>query len=190
MYAYESNEVYFARLRVRLCVRDVRYTGTVKLPVSYFKRYDIIILHNSVFHTLLFRSSPVGGSASQIAARPVNVTTEQVNNTWIKQIKLLTRPKQTCINFFLVLNTKDDILKNVGTKQLLVHIEFDRRENMKSPRISNCLVFLVPQNSIFFQQKKETHLGLINTFFAWCVLNDSFSLKKNPIPKIRNISHC
>ncbi len=39
----------------------------------YFKRYDIIILHNSVFHMLLFR-------ASQIAAHPVNVTTEQVNN--------------------------------------------------------------------------------------------------------------
>ncbi len=85
MYAYESNEVYFARLRVRLCVRDVRYTGTVKLPVSYFKRYNIIILHNPVFHTLLFRSSPVGSSASQIAARPVNVTTEQVNNRTSEQ---------------------------------------------------------------------------------------------------------
>ncbi len=47
----------------------------------YLKRYDIIILHNSVFHTLLFRSSPVGGSASQIAAHPVNVTPAQVNNT-------------------------------------------------------------------------------------------------------------
>ncbi len=47
----------------------------------YLKWYDIIILHNSVFHTLLFRSSPVGGSASQIAAHPVNVTAEQVNNT-------------------------------------------------------------------------------------------------------------
>ncbi len=32
---------------------------------------------NSVFHTLLLRSAPVGGSASQIAAQPVNVTTEQ-----------------------------------------------------------------------------------------------------------------
>ncbi len=37
----------------------------------YFKRYDIIILLISVFHTLLFRS------ASQIAANPVNLTTEQ-----------------------------------------------------------------------------------------------------------------
>ncbi len=62
--------------------RDARYTGTVKLPVFIiFQRYDIIILHISVFHTLLFRSSPVGGSASQIAAHPVNVTPEQVNNT-------------------------------------------------------------------------------------------------------------
>ncbi len=43
----------------------------------YFKRYDIIILLISVFHTLLFRSSTLGGSASQIAASPVNLTTEQ-----------------------------------------------------------------------------------------------------------------
>ncbi len=42
---------------------------------------DIIFLHNPVFHTLLFRNLPVGGSASQIAAHPVNVTPEQVNNT-------------------------------------------------------------------------------------------------------------
>ncbi len=37
----------------------------------YFKRYDIIILLISVFHTLLFRS------ASQIAANPVNLTAEK-----------------------------------------------------------------------------------------------------------------
>ncbi len=43
----------------------------------YFKQYDIKILFNSVFHALLSRSSPVGGSASEIAAQPVNVTTEQ-----------------------------------------------------------------------------------------------------------------
>ncbi len=63
--------------------RDVRYTGTVKLPVFIIfqmVRY-LIILHNSVFHTLLFRSSPVGGSASHIAAHPVNVISEQVNST-------------------------------------------------------------------------------------------------------------
>ncbi len=46
----------------------------------YFQWYDIIILHNSVFHTLLFRS------ASQIAAHPVNVTIEQVNNTMNQSI--------------------------------------------------------------------------------------------------------
>ncbi len=42
-----------------------------------FKRYDIIMLLNSVFHTLLLQSTPVGGSASKIAAQPVNVKTEQ-----------------------------------------------------------------------------------------------------------------
>ncbi len=52
--------------------------------ILYFKRYNIIILLNSVFHTLLLRSAPVGGSASQIAAQPVNVTTEQHDgsNRW------------------------------------------------------------------------------------------------------------
>ncbi len=43
------------------------------------------------------------------------------------------------------------------TKQLLVHIEFDRRDNME---VTDCLVFHVPQNSIYVQQKKETHLDL------------------------------
>ncbi len=33
--------------------RDAWYTVTVKLPVLYFKRYDIILPH-SLFHTLLF----------------------------------------------------------------------------------------------------------------------------------------
>ncbi len=42
-----------------------------------YKGYDIIILLNSEFDTLLFQGAPVGGSASQIAAQPVNVTTEQ-----------------------------------------------------------------------------------------------------------------
>ncbi len=55
--------------------RDARYTGTEKiLYLLYLKRYDLIILLISVFHTLLFRSAPVGGSASQIAAQPVNMT--------------------------------------------------------------------------------------------------------------------
>ncbi len=45
--------------------------------ILYFKRYDIIILLNSVFHTLQLRNAPVGVSASQIAVQPVNVTTEQ-----------------------------------------------------------------------------------------------------------------
>ncbi len=50
----------------------------------YFKQYDIIILLNSVFHTLQLQNAPVGDSASQIAAQPVNVTTEQRDgsNRW------------------------------------------------------------------------------------------------------------
>ncbi len=64
----------------RLGMRGIPVLGNYQY-LLYFKRYDIIILHNSVYHTLLFQSSPVGGSASQIAAHPVNVTPEQVNNT-------------------------------------------------------------------------------------------------------------
>ncbi len=45
--------------------------------ILYLKWYDIIVLLNSVFHTLQLQNAPVGGSASQIAAQPVNVTTEQ-----------------------------------------------------------------------------------------------------------------
>ncbi len=42
----------------------------------YFKLYDIVILLISVFHTLLLWSAPVGGNASQIAVKPVNLTTD------------------------------------------------------------------------------------------------------------------
>ncbi len=57
--------------------------------ILYFKRYDIIILLNSVFHMLLFRSSPVGGSASQIAVQPVKC--DNRTTRWIKHIKLYQR---------------------------------------------------------------------------------------------------
>ncbi len=69
---------------------------------------------------------------------------------------------QTCIKFFLVLNTKQDILKKVETKQLLLHFDFDRKNKIlcKSLRTRNCLVFHILQNIIYVQQKKETHSGL------------------------------
>ncbi len=51
------------------------YRYWINTSVYYIsKRYDIIILLNSVFHTLLFQSAPVGGSAFQIFA--LNVKTE------------------------------------------------------------------------------------------------------------------
>ncbi len=49
------------------------------------------------------------------------------------------------------------------TKQLLVHIDFDSRKKKilwKSLWTSNCLVFHILQNSMYVQQKKETHSGL------------------------------
>ncbi len=64
--------------------RDVRYTGTVKLPVSIIfqtARYYNFSKFVFFLYSWLFRSSHVGGSASQIAAHLVNVITEQVNNT-------------------------------------------------------------------------------------------------------------
>ncbi len=60
--------------------------------ILYFKRYEIIILLNSVFHTLLLRSAPVGDSASQIAAQPGGKCDNRTTR-WIKQIKLSTHPK-------------------------------------------------------------------------------------------------
>ncbi len=48
-------------------------------------------------------------------------------------------------------------------KELLVHINFDRRKNIlqKSLWTGNSFVTHILQNSIYVQQKKETHPGLI-----------------------------
>ncbi len=69
---------------------------------------------------------------------------------------------QTCINFCLVLNTKEDILKNVGNQTVAGPHWFwyYRKKSYGSQWTSNCLVFHVLQNSIYVQQKKETHSGL------------------------------
>ncbi len=83
-----------------------------KVPVYilYFNRYDIIISLNSVFHMLQLKNAPVGGSDSQIAAQPVNVTTVQTR--WIKQMKLYQRTqnqytKRTVdVKYDITLNTK------------------------------------------------------------------------------------
>ncbi len=53
---------------IGLLLLGMRGTGKIPVYILYFKLYDIIILLNSVFHTLPLRSAPVGGSASQIAA--------------------------------------------------------------------------------------------------------------------------
>ncbi len=71
----------YIRVCVCVCVCVLGMRGIPVLEkyryILCFKRYDIIILLNPVFHTLLLRSAPVGGSASQITAQSVNVTTEQ-----------------------------------------------------------------------------------------------------------------
>ncbi len=54
--------------------------------ILYFKRYDIIILLNSVFHTLQLRNTPVGGSASQIAVQPVKC--DHRTTRWIKHQRI------------------------------------------------------------------------------------------------------
>ncbi len=61
---------------------------------------------------------------------------------------------QTCINLFLVVNTKEDISKNVGNQTVAGPLDWN------SLGTSNCLVFHILQNSMYVQQKKETHLGL------------------------------
>ncbi len=57
--------------------------------ILYFKRYNIIILLNSVFHMLQLRNAPVGRSADQIAVQPVKC--DNRTTRWIKQIKLYQR---------------------------------------------------------------------------------------------------
>ncbi len=71
----------------------------------YIRWYDIIILLNSVFHMLQFQNAPVCSSASQIAAQPVNVTTEQTR--WFKQTKLsmLNKIKKILLSIRVTENT-------------------------------------------------------------------------------------
>ncbi len=74
----------------KFCACDVGMRGILILEKCQYllclKWYNIIILLISLFHTLLFRCSPVGGSASQIAVKPVNLTTELRDGS--KQMKL------------------------------------------------------------------------------------------------------
>ncbi len=68
---------------------------------------------------------------------------------------------QTCINLFLVVNTKEDISKNVGNQTVAGHLIVGYKTILwNSLGTSNCLVFHILQNSMYVQQKKETHSGL------------------------------
>ncbi len=75
--------------------RDARYTGTVKILVSIiFQTVQYYNFAHFGFHMLLFRSSPVDCSAYQIAAKPVNLTTELCDGSNTDET-LLTCPKLT-----------------------------------------------------------------------------------------------
>ncbi len=68
---------------------------------------------------------------------------------------------QTCINLFLVVNTKEDISKNVENQTVAGPLDSRIYKNtMELTGTSNCLVFHILQNSMYVQQKKETHSGL------------------------------
>ncbi len=68
---------------------------------------------------------------------------------------------QTCINLFLVVNTKEDISKNVGNQTVAGPLDSRIKKILcNSLGTSNCLVFHILQNSMYVQQKKETHSGL------------------------------
>ncbi len=71
---------------------------------------------------------------------------------------------KTCMSFLLLLNIKEDILKNVGDQMLVAiglhNVFFFSSVQWTSMAISNCLV-----SHIFFQisfvfNKKEDHTGL------------------------------
>ncbi len=67
---------------------------------------------------------------------------------------------QTCINLFLVVNTKEDISKNVGNQTVAGPLDRYKKILWHSLGTNNCLVFHILQNSMYVQQKKETHSGL------------------------------
>ncbi len=67
---------------------------------------------------------------------------------------------QTCINLFIVVNTKEDISKNVGNQTVAGPLDRYTKILWNSLGTSNCLVFHILQNSMYVQQKKETHSGL------------------------------
>ncbi len=67
---------------------------------------------------------------------------------------------QTCIHLFLVVNTKEDISKNVGNQAVAGPLDRYKKILWNSLGTSNCLVFHILQNSMYVQQKKETHSGL------------------------------
>jgi len=76
-------------------------------------------------------------------------------------MKILTlKLFQTCVNFFLLLNTKDDILKNVSNQTVdgpsMVFLFFFFRP-WKSSGPIDCLVTHILQNIIFYvRQMKDT----------------------------------
>ncbi len=67
---------------------------------------------------------------------------------------------QTCINLFIVVNTKEDISKNVGNQTVAGPLDRYKKILWNSLGTSNCLVFHILQNNMYVQQKKETHSGL------------------------------
>ncbi len=70
---------------------------------------------------------------------------------------------ETCMHFFVLLNTKEDILKKVCNQVVLGTIDFHRRKKIlcKSMVPQNCSVSHILQN-IFLcvQQNKHIHTGL------------------------------
>ncbi len=56
--------------------------------------YNIIILLSLVFHMLQLESSPVGGSASQSAAQPVDVTPEQLDGSNTRNYQRIDKQRE------------------------------------------------------------------------------------------------
>ncbi len=80
---------------------------------------------------------------------------------------------QTCINLFIVVNTKEDISKNVGNQTVAGPLDRYKKILWNSLGTSNCLVFHILQNNVCSAEERNSLR--FKTNFEW--VNDGINIK-------------